>query len=127
MANQLIDKAKGTGAFYNLYTQFVSDAPVWRIEPDRDRMASLQVDFGTAMKVLGAVNGGAFVNQTYENGQYRQVYVQAEGSKRETIQSLENLYVPAAGGTRSRWPTWSPCDSTVHRRSSATSTSTARC
>jgi HAE1 family hydrophobic/amphiphilic exporter-1 len=100
MANQLIDKAKATDAFYNLYTQFVSDAPVWRIEPDRDRMASLQVDFGTAMKALGAVNGGAFVNQTYENGQYRQVYVQAEGSKRETIQSLENLYVPAAGGAQ---------------------------
>ncbi|MEB3261047.1 MAG: efflux RND transporter permease subunit, partial [Cyanobacteriota bacterium] len=100
MANQLIDKAKASGFFYNLYTQFVSDAPVWRIEPDRDRMASLQVDFGTAMKVLGAVNGGAFVNQTYENGQYRQVYVQAEGSRRETIDSLENLYVPAAGGAQ---------------------------
>jgi len=50
------------------------------------------------MKVLGAINGGAFVNQTYESGQYRQVYVQAEGSKRELIQSLDNIYVPAAGG-----------------------------
>ena len=100
MANQLIEKAKATGAYYNLYTQFVSDAPVWRIEPDRDRMASLQVDFGTAMQALGAVNGGSFVNQTYENGQYRQVYVQAEGSKRQTIDSLKNLYVPAAGGAQ---------------------------
>jgi HAE1 family hydrophobic/amphiphilic exporter-1 len=100
MANRLIEKAKSTGSFYNLYTQFVSDAPVWRLEPDRDRMASLQVDFGTAMKTLGAVNGGVFVNQTYENGQYRQVYVQAEGSKREVIESLENLYVPAAGGAQ---------------------------
>lgn len=98
MANRLIERAKQTGAFSNLYTQFVSDAPVWRIEPDRDRMASLQVDFGTAMKVLGALNGGTFVNPTYEAGQYRQVVVQAEGSRRQTIQRLENLYVPAAGG-----------------------------
>ncbi|MEB3200292.1 MAG: efflux RND transporter permease subunit [Synechococcaceae cyanobacterium] len=97
-ADQLISKAKDTGDYYNLYTQFVSDAPVWRIEPDRDRMASLNIDFGTAMRVLGAVNGGSFVNQTYENGQYRQVYVQAEGSKREVVESLNNLYVPAAGG-----------------------------
>jgi len=98
MADQLISKAKASGDYYNLYTQFVSDAPAWRLEPDRDRMASLNVDFGTAMKVLGAINGGAFVNQTYESGQYRQVYVQAEGSKRELIQSLDNIYVPAAGG-----------------------------
>ena len=100
MADQLINKAKATGNYYNLYTQFVSDAPVWRLEPDRDRMASLNVDFGTAMKALGAINGGAFVNQTYENGQYRQVYVQAEGSKRELVQSLNNLYVPAANGSQ---------------------------
>ena len=98
MANQLIDRAKATGDYYNLYTQFVSDAPAWRLEPDRDRMASLNVDFGTAMKALGAINGGAFVNQTYENGQYRQVYVQAEGSQRELIENLENLYVPDSGG-----------------------------
>jgi HAE1 family hydrophobic/amphiphilic exporter-1 len=61
-------------------------------------MASLNVDFGTAMKVLAAINGGTFVNQTSENGQYRQLYVQAEGSERELVQSLNNLYVPAANG-----------------------------
>ena len=98
MADQLIEKAKATGNYYNLYTQFVSDAPVWRLQPDRDRMASLDVDFDTAMKVLGAVNGGVFVNQTYESGQYRQVYVQAEGSKREVVESLNNLYVPSLSG-----------------------------
>jgi HAE1 family hydrophobic/amphiphilic exporter-1 len=94
MADKLIGSAKATGDFYNLYTQFVSDAPVWRLEVDRDRMASLNVDYGQAMQVLGTLNGGSFVNQTYENQQYRQVYVQAEGGKREVVQSLDNLYVP---------------------------------
>jgi hydrophobic/amphiphilic exporter-1 (mainly G- bacteria), HAE1 family len=100
MANRLIDKAQKSGAFANLYTQFASDAPVWRIEPDRDRMASLQVDFATAMKVIGSINGGTLVNQTYEDGQYRQVYVQASGSRRERIEDLQNMYVPADGGAQ---------------------------
>lgn len=98
MAGTLIGKARATGDFGNLYTQFISDAPVWRLEPDRDRMASLNIDFGQAMQVLGTINGGSFVNQTYENQQYRQVYVQAEGSKREVVQSLDNLYVPDRSG-----------------------------
>ena len=98
LASQLIRRSLATGNFFNLYTQFVSDAPAWRLEPDRDRMASMNVDFGTAMQVLGALNGGVFVNQTYEDGQYRQVYVQAEGSKRSVVQDLDNLYVPNASG-----------------------------
>jgi HAE1 family hydrophobic/amphiphilic exporter-1 len=98
MAGKLIAAARATGDFDNLYTQFISDAPVWRLEVDRDRMASLNIDYGQAMQVLGTVNGGSFVNQTYENQQYRQVYVQAEGSKREVVQSLDNLYVPDRSG-----------------------------
>jgi len=98
LASQLIQRALASGDFLNLYTQFVSDAPVWRLEPDRDRMASLNVDFGTAMDVLGTLNGGSFVNQTYENGQYRQVYVQAEGDRRVIVQDLNNLYVPTVSG-----------------------------
>jgi HAE1 family hydrophobic/amphiphilic exporter-1 len=98
MAGKLIAAARATGDFGNLYTQFISDAPVWRLDVDRDRMASLNIDYGQAMQVLGTINGGSFVNQTYENQQYRQVYVQAEGSKREVVQSLNNLYVPDRTG-----------------------------
>jgi HAE1 family hydrophobic/amphiphilic exporter-1 len=99
MAGKLIASARATGDFGNLYTQFISDAPVWRLEVDRDRMASLNIDYGQAMQVLGTLNGGSFVNQTYENQQYRQVYVQAEGGQREVVQSLDNLYVPDRAGT----------------------------
>lgn len=94
----MIQRALASGEFFNLYTQFVSDAPVWRLVPDRDRMASLNIDFGTAMDVLGTLNGGSFVNQTYESGQYRQVYVQAEGDRRSIVQDLNNLYVPTVSG-----------------------------
>ena len=98
MAGKLIGEARATGNFYNLYTQFVSDAPVWRLEVDRDRMGSLNIDYGQAMAVLGTLNGGSFVNQTYENQQYRQVYVQAEGKRRDVVQTLANLYVPDRSG-----------------------------
>ncbi len=98
MAGKLLGSARATGDFANLYTQFISDAPVWRLEVNRDRMASLDIDYGQAMQVLGTFNGGSFVNQTYESQQYRQVYVQAEGSKREVVQSLNNLYVPDRSG-----------------------------
>ncbi|MFZ9752221.1 MAG: efflux RND transporter permease subunit [Cyanobium sp.] len=98
MSRQLIGKAMATGNFFNLYTQFVSDAPVWRLEVDRDRLASLNVDYAKAMQVLGTLNGGSFVNQTYEQQQYRQVYLQADGASRDTVQSLNNLYVSDNAG-----------------------------
>jgi HAE1 family hydrophobic/amphiphilic exporter-1 len=98
MAGKLIGTAKASGNFYNLYTQFVSDAPVWRLDVDRDRMASLNIDYSQAMQVLGTLNGGSFINQTYEQQQYRQVYLQADGASRDVVQSLNNLYVPDRSG-----------------------------
>ncbi|MFN5194357.1 MAG: efflux RND transporter permease subunit [Cyanobacteriota bacterium] len=93
LAGQLITRAQASGNFANVYTQFVSDAPVWRLDVDRDRMASLGIDYATAMDTIGTMMGGRFVNQTYENEQYRQVIVQAEGGNRDLVQDLKNLYV----------------------------------
>ncbi|MEB3167942.1 MAG: efflux RND transporter permease subunit [Synechococcaceae cyanobacterium] len=98
MAEKLIRTASATGNFSKVYTQFVSDAPVWRLEVDRDRMASMGIDFGRAMEVLGTITGGSFVNQTYEGLQYRQVYVQAQGDRRAVVQQLNDLYVPNQAG-----------------------------
>ncbi|MCT0223586.1 efflux RND transporter permease subunit [Synechococcus sp. CS-1328] len=98
LSDQLITKARATGDFFNIYTQFVSDAPVWRLDVDRDRMASLDINYGDAMATLGALAGGRFVNPTYEDGQYRQVYVQAEGESRSVVEDLANLYVTNGKG-----------------------------
>ncbi|MCX5932008.1 MAG: efflux RND transporter permease subunit [Cyanobacteria bacterium] len=94
----MIGKARSTGIFGNLYTQFVSDAPVWRLDVDRDRMASLDIDYSAAMEVLGSLTGGTFVNQTYEQQQYRQVVVQADASHRGMIQDLNNLSISNRAG-----------------------------
>ena len=98
MGEKLMATAKATGNFGNLYSQFISDAPVWRLDVNRDRMASLNIDYGDAMKALGTLTGGSFVNQTYEDQQYRQVYVQAEGDRRDLVQSLGSLYVQDRSG-----------------------------
>ncbi|MEB3166224.1 MAG: efflux RND transporter permease subunit [Cyanobacteriota bacterium] len=93
LAGELIEKARATGDFAKIYTQFISDAPVWRLEIDRDRLASLNIDYGQAMTALGTLTGGSFVNQTYEQQQYRQVVVQAEADRRSRLQDLGNLTV----------------------------------
>jgi HAE1 family hydrophobic/amphiphilic exporter-1 len=98
LARQLIGKARATGNFANLYTQFISDAPAWRLDVDRDRMASLDIDYADAMQVLGTIAGGSFVNQTYEQQQYRQVYVQADGEHRNVVEDLKSLYVQNRAG-----------------------------
>jgi HAE1 family hydrophobic/amphiphilic exporter-1 len=98
LARQLIQRARASGNFRNLYTQFVSDAPVWRLDVDRDRMASLDIDYASAMQVLGTLTGGSFVNQTYEQQQYRQVVVQADAKHRTLLEDLRNLDVTNRAG-----------------------------
>ena len=98
LADTLMAKARETGAFDKIYTQFIADAPVWRLDVDRDRLGSLDIDYGQAMATLGTLMGGSFVNQTYEQGQYRQVYVQANAGNRSLVDDLRNLYVESRGG-----------------------------
>ncbi len=98
LAGEFIARARATGVFDKVYTQFISDAPVWRLDVDRDRMGSLDIDYGAAMAALGTLTGGSFVNQTYEQQQYRQVYVQADADRRALVQDLDNLYVNDRSG-----------------------------
>ena len=98
MANKLIKKAYSTGQYSSLYTQFISDAPVWKLDMDRSRLESLNIDYTTAANTVGSLLGGVFVNPTYEGIEYRQVYVQAEGDTRGDPSDLEGYYVPNRSG-----------------------------
>jgi hydrophobic/amphiphilic exporter-1 (mainly G- bacteria), HAE1 family len=98
LAQQLINKAKTSGLYSSLYTQFISDAPVWRLEMDRERLASLDIDYSQAAETVGTLLGGSFVNPTYEGIQYRQVYVQAEGDTRREPTDLSGYYVTNRAG-----------------------------
>jgi HAE1 family hydrophobic/amphiphilic exporter-1 len=98
MAKQLIARASSSGLYSSLYTQFISDAPVWRLEMDRERLASLDIDYNIAAETVGTLLGGVFVNPTYEGIQYRQVYVQAEGDTRTQPSDLNGYYVTNRSG-----------------------------
>ncbi len=69
-----------------------------RLEPDRRKMASLDIDYQVAMNEVSALYGGSFVNSTYENGQYRQIYVQAQSRQTELQNSLNEIYIPSRDG-----------------------------
>ena len=92
-ARTLIASANSSGLFSSLYTQFISDAPVWRLQMDRERLTSLDIDYSQAAQTVGVLLGGHFVNPTYEGIQYRQVYVQAEGDTRQQPDDLNGYYI----------------------------------
>jgi HAE1 family hydrophobic/amphiphilic exporter-1 len=47
-------------------------------------MASLGVDYGQAMSTFSFYFGGAYVNDTFEEGKVRRVYIQADDQFRAT-------------------------------------------
>ena len=97
-AGQLIQKANAEPALDRVFTQFSPEAPQLRINVDRARLASLGIDYAQAMQALSLNFGGAYVNDTFQEGKVRRVYVQADAPFRATPQRLGELYVPNAKG-----------------------------
>ncbi|EDY39552.1 RND transporter, HAE1 family [Cyanobium sp. PCC 7001] len=79
-------------------TQFSPAAPQLAIDVDRDRLASLGVDFGEAMRSFSVNFGGLYVNDTFQEGRVRRVFVQASDVSRATPERLKALYVRNADG-----------------------------
>ena len=73
-------------------------APQYKVDVDREQMASVGVDFGTAMSAFSVNFGGTYVNDTFQEGKVRRVYVQADEVSRATPQRLSAIYVPNAKG-----------------------------
>ncbi|MFM7635897.1 MAG: efflux RND transporter permease subunit, partial [Cyanobacteriota bacterium] len=97
-AGQLIQQANADPALDRVFTQFSPEAPQLRITVDRARLASLGIDYARAMQSLSLNFGGAYVNDTFQEGKVRRVYVQADAPFRATPQRLDELYVPNAKG-----------------------------
>ena len=98
--NQLNDQAKKlvvsgteTGDFSTLYTQFIPSAPAFGLKIDRSIMGALNVDFQQAMQTIAILAGGNYSGLTYENGQVRNIYVQAEAQGRSKLDDVLSYYV----------------------------------
>ena len=92
-AQTLIKAGKASGNFSNLYTQFIPSAPAFGLKVDRAVMGALNVDYKEAMSTIAVLAGGSYTGLTYENGQVRNVYVQAGEEQRETIEDILSYYV----------------------------------
>jgi HAE1 family hydrophobic/amphiphilic exporter-1 len=98
---QLIRAANGEPIFSRtppVRTQFSPSAPQLAIDVDRDRLASLGVDFGSAMRSFSVNFGGLYVNDTFQDGKVRRVFVQADDASRATPERLKALYVTNTKG-----------------------------
>ncbi len=97
-AQQLIGNANASGLFDRVFTQFSPEAPQLQILVDRDRMAALGVDFQSAMQAFSFNIGSFYVNDTFEGGRVRRVFVQADQAFRATPEQLRGLYTKNAAG-----------------------------
>jgi HAE1 family hydrophobic/amphiphilic exporter-1 len=97
-ANTLIGNAMQTGVFSRVFTQFSPESPQLEVLVDRDRMAALGVDYGDAMTTFSFYLGGSYVNDTFDEGKARRVYIQADDVYRDKPESLTELFVRNANG-----------------------------
>jgi HAE1 family hydrophobic/amphiphilic exporter-1 len=97
-AQRLVGSANASGLFDRVFTQFSPEAPQLEILVDRDRMASLGVDFQSAMQAFSFNIGSFYVNDTFESGRIRKVFVQADDSFRATPDKLRALYAKNGAG-----------------------------
>jgi len=92
-AQQLVTAGQASGQFSNLYTQFVPSAPAFGLKIDRSILGTLNVDFQQAMQTISVLAGGNYSGLTYESGQVRNIYVQAEANGRSDLEDVLSYYV----------------------------------
>jgi HAE1 family hydrophobic/amphiphilic exporter-1 len=98
VANQLVGEANASGRFQRVFTQFSPEAPQLQVSVDRDRLAALNVDYGAAMRAISLNIGGLFVNDTFDEGRVRRVFVQADANRRASPDQLAALTVNDRNG-----------------------------
>ena len=93
LAKKLVVAGTASGDFSTLYTQFIPSAPAFGLKIDRSIMGALNVDFQNAMQTIAILAGGNYSGLTYENGQVRNIYVQAEAQGRSKLDDVLSYYV----------------------------------
>lgn len=93
LANQLVGEGRNSGYFSQIYTQFIPSAPAYALSVDRSIMGALNIDFQQAMNTIAVLAGGNYSGLTYESGQVRNIYVQAQAANRSSLQDILGYYV----------------------------------
>lgn len=98
-AQRFIKTAQDSGSFERVSTRFDASSPRWRLEIDRDTMAALNLPLSQTLRDIGTAIGGRYIDDTFEGGKIRTIYVQLEGDERSQAADLTNLMVRNRQGT----------------------------
>ena len=98
VVQRFISTAEQSGAFERVSTRFDASSPRWRLELDRELMAALDLDVASTLQNIGTAIGGRYVDDTYEGGEIRRIYVQLDGGERAGPQDLTGLKVRTRNG-----------------------------
>jgi HAE1 family hydrophobic/amphiphilic exporter-1 len=92
-AQRFIRAAEATGDFERVSTRFDASSPRWRLEIDRSQMAALDLPVGRTLRDIGTAIGGRYIDDTFEGGQIRTIYLQLDAANRRDPGDLTSLMV----------------------------------
>ncbi|QWD77523.1 efflux RND transporter permease subunit [Polynucleobacter sp. MWH-Svant-W18] len=94
-----IDQAQKLPEIMAAFTPFQNNVPQLELSFNVARAETVGVAIGDAYDVLQSYVGSTYVNQFFKYGQTYQVYVQADGKYRSTVDQLNRLYVKNKSGS----------------------------
>jgi multidrug efflux pump len=101
LADQLVQKAFGSGMFIFADTDIKFDQPQAEVVFDRDKLRSQGVDLSQAGQDLSTMLGGNYVNRFSIQGRSYKVIPQVKRVDRLTPDQLSQMYVTGSGRTSS--------------------------
>jgi multidrug efflux pump len=97
-SERVLERARETGMFLNLDTDYKESQPDLRVSIDRTRAADLGIAVETIGRTLELMFGEREVSTFIDRGEEYPVIVQAQATHRATPADLENIFVRAASG-----------------------------
>ena len=98
VSQRFIAAAQSSGRFERVSTRFDASSPRWRLSLDRDQLAALDLDLASTLQDIGTAIGGRYIDDTYEGGRIRSIYVQLDGQQRDEPEDLTGLMVRNRSG-----------------------------
>lgn len=78
----------------------MADMPQKYVNLDKEKCKFHKVDIDVANGILAAYNGSSFINYFNAFGQQWQVYIQAQGEDRTSLEKMDGFFVTNAEGSR---------------------------
>src|SRR6266567_399705 len=117
LANQIVQKAMGTGMFIFADTDVKFDQPQSEVVFDRDKLRSQGVDLSQAGQDLSTMLGGNYVNRFSIQGRSYKVIPQVKRVERLTADQLEHIYVKGSNDKLVPLSTFASLKTTTQPRS----------